>query len=299
MDLLRETPSAWPDADGPPGAAPLAPRAGSCQLMARRWQGAAQASAEHCGVDECMAEECVAEEVPIAFEFNGIAHAVMLATPADLDDFALGFSLTEGLIDKPADLLDCDAEPRADGTVLHLRVTARCEARLKSRQRHLAGRTGCGLCGSDSLAHVLREAPSPGPAAPVRAGALQRAARELAMHQPLHRATGATHAAAWCDAQGALRLVREDVGRHNALDKLVGALAGAGIDARGGMIVVTSRASVEMVHKAAVSGAGVLAAMSAPTQLAVASARRAGMLLAGFVREARATVYAGAERLVE
>lgn len=289
MDLLHETRTSWPGPDARLGPAAPAPLPGSCQVVARCCQDAA----------DLPTDECLAEEVPIAFEFNGIAHAVMLATPVDLDDFALGFALTEGLIDTPADLLDCEHEPRADGTVLHLRVTARCEARLKSRRRHLAGRTGCGVCGSDSLAHMLREPARAVAHAPWRAAALQRAVREVSVRQPLHRATGATHAAAWCDGQGAVHVVREDVGRHNALDKLVGALAGAGVDARGGMIVVTSRASVEMVHKAVASGVGVLAAMSAPTQLAVASARRAGMLLAGFVREGRATVYAGADRLVD
>lgn len=297
MDLLREPSPAWPDPSLAPAAdlaradasrpeASLLP--GSRRVAARCWHGSS----------ERPSDECVTEEVPIALEYNGIAHAVMLATPAELDDFALGFSLTEGLIDTPADLLDCEIEPRAEGTVLHLRVTARCEARLKSRRRHLAGRTGCGVCGSDGLAHVLRPLPPAGPARPVRASALQRAVRELSMHQPLHRATGATHAAAWCDADGGVQLVREDVGRHNALDKLVGALAAGGIEARRGLVAVTSRASVEMVHKAAITGARVLAAMSAPTQLAVMSARQAGMLLAGFVRDGRATVYAGAERLL-
>lgn len=290
MDLLRDSRIDWPVPSGDgisdqPGLD--APLPGSCPSQARRLQG---------DFDRPTVE-CLAEEVPISFEYNGISHAVMLATPAELDDFALGFSLTEGLIGTPADLLDCEAEPRADGTVLHLRVTARCEAGLKSRRRHLAGRTGCGVCGSDSLAQMLREPPQAVPGTPVHVAALQRAVSDLSARQPLHHATGATHAAAWCDARGAVQLVREDVGRHNALDKLVGALARAGLDARTGLIVVTSRASVEMVHKAAASGAGVLVAMSAPTQLAVASARRAGMVLAGFVRGTRATVYAGAERL--
>ncbi len=243
--------------------------------------------------------ECLPVEVPVALEYNGVSHAVMLATPADLEDFALGFSLTEGLIDDRADLLDVEPEPRGEGIVLHLRITARCQARLKLRRRNLAGRTGCGLCGTDSLDQVLRVPARPLPPTPVTLAALQRAVRELAQGQPLQHATGATHAAAWCDAAGALHIVREDVGRHNALDKMVGALARAALDAGSGLVAVTSRASVEMVQKTVAAGVPVLAAMSAPTALAVASARSAGLLLAGFVRDERATVYCGAERVIE
>ncbi len=243
--------------------------------------------------------ECLPVETPVGLEYNGVSHAVMLATPADLDDFALGFSLTEGLIDERADLLDVEPEQRPEGIVLHLRVTARCEARLKQRRRHLAGRTGCGLCGTDSLDQVLREPARPLPPARVTLAALQQAVHELARGQPLQHATGATHAAAWCDASGALHVVREDVGRHNALDKLVGALAASGIDAGAGLVAVTSRASVEMVQKTVAAGVPALAAMSAPTALAVDAARRVGLLLAGFVRDGRATVYCGGERLIE
>ncbi len=245
------------------------------------------------------AHECLPVETPVGLEYNGVSHAVMLATPADLEEFALGFSLTEGLIDSRADLLDVETEQRPEGIVLHLRVTARCEVRLKQRRRNLAGRAGCGLCGTDSLDQVLREPARPLPPTSVTLAALQRAVHELARSQPLQHATGATHAAAWCDATGALRLAREDVGRHNALDKLVGALAASGVDAGTGLVAVTSRASVEMVHKTVAAGVPALAAMSAPTALAVDFARRAGLLLAGFVRDGRATVYCGGERLIK
>lgn len=243
--------------------------------------------------------ECLPDEVPVALEYNGVSHAVMLATPADLEDFALGFSLTEGLIDERADLLDVEPEQRREGIVLRLRITGRCEARLKLRRRNLAGRTGCGLCGTDSLDQVLRPPAGPLPPTRVTLAALQQAMRELARGQPLQHATGATHAAAWCNAAGALQLVREDVGRHNALDKLIGALTRSALDAGCGLVAVTSRASVEMVQKTVAAGVPVLAAMSAPTALAVASARGAGLLLAGFVRDARATVYCGGERVIE
>lgn len=247
--------------------------------------------------DGVPVHECVPEEVAVALEYNGVSHAVMLATPADLEDFALGFSLSEGLVDAPADLLDVDSEVRDDGVVLRLRITARCEARLKARRRNLTGRTGCGLCGTDSLDQVFRTPARSLPDTVVTASALQRAVREMAARQLLQHATGATHAAAWCALDGALRLVREDVGRHNALDKLIGALGRSGVDGADGLIAVTSRASLEMVQKTVSAGVSVLAAMSAPTQLAVDSARRSGLLLAGFVRDGRATVYSGGQRL--
>lgn len=260
----------------------LALPAALAQLATRRWPGG------ETGAD------WVAEEVPVALEYNGISHVVMLATPLDLEDFALGFSLSEGLIDAPADLLEVEiAAGCNEGLVAQLRISARCEMRLKERRRNLAGRTGCGLCGTDSLDQVLR--PLKRPVSPPRlAGdALQRAMRELAAAQPLQQRAGGLHAAAWCDADGALLLLREDVGRHNALDKLVGALARAGTDPGRGFVAVTSRASFEMVQKTAQAGIGLLAAVSAPTHLAIRTARDCGLALAGFVREQRATFYSG------
>jgi FdhD protein len=243
--------------------------------------------------------ECVPQEIPVALEYNGVSHVVMLATPADLEDFALGFSLTEGLIDAPEDLLEFDAGARDSGIVLSLRITARCEARLKDRRRNLAGRTGCGLCGTDSLDQVLRAPTRALPPTRVSASALQRSVRELAQRQPLQQATGAVHAAAWCALDGGVLIVREDVGRHNALDKLIGAMARGGVDPAQGLVAITSRASVEMVQKTALAGVAVLAAVSAPTLLAVQSARQSGLMLAGFVRDDRATIYCGAERLLD
>jgi len=243
-------------------------------------------------------QEAVVDEEPVAIEINGISHAVMLVSPVDLEDFALGFMLTEGLIEGAADLLDVEAEAGADGIVLHVSVTARREADFKTRRRALSGRTGCGLCGVESLDQLALADLDPVPAGPALAvEALTRAMRALAARQPLQRLTGAAHAAAWCRPDGEAVLVREDVGRHNALDKLVGALARAGLAAAGGFVAVTSRASVEMVHKAASAGAPLLAAVSAPTRRAVALADRVGLTLAGFVRAARATIYTPPERL--
>lgn len=253
-------------------------------------------------------EACVADEVPVALVYNGISHAVMMATPLDLVDFALGFSLSEGILASPDELLDVEIEPSTAGITLQLSITARREVRLKERRRVLAGRTGCGLCGTDSLQEALRPVAAVGGALRVTASAIDRAMTALPQHQPLNLCTGATHAAAWCDTQGDVRLVREDVGRHNALDKLIGAQAAMQLGAGwcdgapapirdDGFVIVTSRASFEMVHKCASAGVQLLAAISAPTALAASLAAQADMTLVGYARGGRATVYAGGERL--
>jgi FdhD protein len=246
-------------------------------------------------------EERLAEERPVALVYNGISHAVMLASPLDLEDFALGFSLSEGIIDRADDLLDFEEDVVEGvapvGITLQLRVTLRSFMRLKERRRTLAGRTGCGLCGTESLAEAVRPVRRAVPAVRVEAAALQRAMDALDAAQQLQRATGATHAAGWFDLDGRLLLAREDVGRHNALDKVIGAAARAGLDPAQAFAAVTSRASYEMVYKTAQAGVGLLAAISAPTALAVRTAEAAALVLAGFVRQGRVTVYAGAERV--
>ncbi|MDK3026249.1 formate dehydrogenase accessory sulfurtransferase FdhD [Cupriavidus taiwanensis] len=239
----------------------------------------------------------VAEEVPVALEYNGISHAVMLATPADLEDFALGFSLSEGIVGSAREVYDIDIDMRPHGIAVQLDIAAAAFMRLKDRRRSLAGRTGCGLCGSESLEQVMR-APAPVQStASFHTDVIQAAFVQLQLRQALQRHTGATHAAAWLRADGHVSLVREDVGRHNALDKLAGALARSGDDIAGGAVLVTSRASYEMVLKTAAIGAGVLAAVSAPTALAVRLAEQAGITLAGFVRAGAHVVYAHPERL--
>ncbi len=242
-------------------------------------------------------EECVAEEVAVALEVNGISHAVMLATPADLDDFALGFLLSEGLIDSRSDLLEVEAEPVGRDIALQITVTQRCLHRFKERRRAMAGRTGCGLCGTESLSEAVRPVRGTVARTVVDASAIARGMAALAAAQTLQRATGATHAAAWIALDGSLRTLREDVGRHNALDKLIGAMARAGTDPAGGFVVVTSRASYEMVHKTASAGVGLLAAISAPTGLAVRMADEAGLALVGFARGTQATLYTHADRV--
>lgn len=245
----------------------------------------------------------LADEVPVALVFNGVSHAVMLATPLDLEDFALGFGLTEGLLASRAELFGVDVgAAEAMGVRVELEVSSACFARLKERRRTLAGRTGCGLCGTESLERVEPPMPPLGEAARssrVSPAAIASALAVLPSRQPLGRRTGAMHAAAWCDPDGAVRLVREDVGRHNALDKLVGAMTRAGEDPAAGFCCITSRASVEMVRKAAMAGIGALVAVSAPTARAVRTARESGLALAGFARGEDLVLYAGADRFTD
>lgn len=225
----------------------------------------------------------LAEEVPVALVFNGLSHAVMMATPCDLDDFALGFALTEGLLHGEHELYGCEVQAVADGIELRLDVSAAAFARLKERRRTLAGRTGCGLCGTDSLAQVRQPLPT-APDVAVSAAAVTRAQAAMRAAQALQQHSGATHAAAWCSRVGEPLLVREDIGRHNALDKVIGAMRRARLNPAEGFFCITSRASFEMVQKAVMAGAGVLTAVSAPTALAVQVAQAANLALAGFVR---------------
>ena len=248
-------------------------------------------------------QDWLAEEVPVALDFNGITQAVMLATPADLDDFALGFALSEGLLQSRDELRGIETLRSAEGITLRLEVSAASEWRLRERRRLLAGRTGCGLCGAESLAQVQEPRPQP-----LQGGvrlspqAISRAQRELRQWQQLQQLTGCTHAAAWCSARdGSVQLVREDIGRHNALDKLLGALArgrAPELAPDQGFVCITSRASYEMVLKSARLGVSALAAVSAPTAMAVAMAQQAGQLLVGFVRGDDLVAYTHAERLV-
>nr|WP_311955434.1 formate dehydrogenase accessory sulfurtransferase FdhD [Halomonas garicola] len=231
----------------------------------------------------------MATEVPVALIYNGISHAVMMASPADLADFALGFSLSEGILAHPHECYDLTVHEESLGLAVHLEIATQRLVELKQRRRSLAGRTGCGLCGTESLEQAIQpiarvQAP------PLSDSAIQRALTSLADHQPLQAATGASHGAAWCDTSGHIHLVREDVGRHNALDKLIGALSS---DSRseGGFVLVSSRASYEMVHKSASAGIGALVAVSAATTLAVELAQEAGLMLVGFARPGRHVIY--------
>ena len=210
----------------------------------------------------------VPEEVPVALVHDGATHAVMLATPADLEDFAVGFSLTEELIGDAAEVTSLEVHKYSLGVEVHLSVPAERQAAIADRGRSLTGRTGCGICGASTIEGVLKTL-HPVPEGPTIApAAVMQAVDALAKRQPLNDKVGAVHAAGWATLDGDVTTVREDVGRHNALDKLIGAIA-RGAPKPPGFVVVTSRASFEMVQKASVLGAPLLAAISGPTGLAV------------------------------
>lgn len=240
--------------------------------------------------------DVVAEEVPVAFEYNGVTHAVMLATPADLDDFAVGFSLSEGIVARRGEIFAVEIAESADGLTLRMEIAGAAFAHLKERRRSLAGRTGCGLCGAESLAQVARDLSPVAVATPFPLAALHEGMRRLPARQMLQQATGAAHAACLVAPDGGIDQVREDIGRHNALDKTLGALAVAGARPQGALII-TSRASFEMVQKAAALGYGILAAVSAPTAAAVRLADKLNLTLVGFLRHGGCAIYSHAERL--
>ncbi len=230
-------------------------------------------------------QDMLIEETPVALCYNGISHLVMMVSPVDLEDFALGFSLSEGILESADELFQLDRRSLPEGIELNLTIAARRQNALQQGKRNLTGRTGCGLCGTDSLQNAIRPVnrvkPSPGPVDT----AIQRATAQLAAHQPLHALTGAVHGAAWCSLEGEILLLREDVGRHNALDKLIGALARSNTDYSRGFLLMSSRASYEIVHKAAAAGIGHLVAVSAPTALAIRVANQAGISVTGFARK--------------
>jgi len=258
------------------------------ELQVRRWRD---------GMVEERTEPVV-EETPVAVVYNGVPHVVMMATPIDLEDFVLGFSLTEELIRTPADLLSLEIVRYSQGIEIQVTVSPECDAVIAGRTRRLTGRTGCGICGSDSIAVVLKEPRQVPAGIPVPPVSIQLALEALTERQDLNAATGAVHAAAWASANGSIELVREDVGRHNALDKLIGTAVKQGIDPATGFVVVTSRASFEMVQKAMILGAPLLAAISGPTGLAVRVAEQSGMTLVGFARKDKLTVYTHPDRVV-
>jgi FdhD protein len=250
------------------------------------------------GMGDVQADK-VAEEVPIALEYNGISHAVMLASPVNLDDFALGFSLSEGILAHPSELFDCDVSTVENGIQVQMRISSERFALLKARRRNLTGRTGCGLCGVETLQQAIRHPAWVESKARFSAASIYAGLDAMQMKQDMQHHTGATHAAAWLTAEGRIEVVREDVGRHNALDKLIGALAKERIDFSSGAALITSRASYEMVQKVATLGIGFLAAISAPTGLAIRLAEETNVTLLGFVRQKSHVVYAHHNRLIQ
>lgn len=236
--------------------------------------------------------EIVAAEVPVALVFNGRDYAVMMATPADLEDFAIGFCLTEGIVGGAAEVLRVTASDLVTGIRLAIEIPEERSAALEGNERHLDGRTGCGLCGISRIEQVLRTLPQLPAALPIPAGAIGAAQQALAARQSINKATGAVHAAAFADRKGEIVMLREDIGRHNALDKLIGAMTRAGQSPASGFLLITSRCSMEMAQKAVIAGFPLLAAISAPTSMAITVAKTAGLGLAAFVRERGFTLYA-------
>jgi FdhD protein len=243
------------------------------------------------------ARDLVAEEVPVALVYHDVPHVVMLATPADLEDYGVGFTLSEGLVARKEEIRGVEVT-RGEGMAdVHISVAWERFSQLLQRRRNLAGRTGCGLCGAETAQDAIREVP-PVPAG-VTLSALQMhaAIEELSTRQPINARTGSVHAAAWVSPERGVQLVREDVGRHNALDKTIGALARANVDFGSGYMLITSRASYEMVQKCATVGVSLLVALSAPTAFAVRMAQQTGLTLVAFARRDRHVVYAHPERL--
>ncbi|WP_019448481.1 formate dehydrogenase accessory sulfurtransferase FdhD [Cupriavidus sp. BIS7] len=242
----------------------------------------------HQGARTVIELDDVAEEVPVALVYNGISHAVMMATPLDLEVFAIGFSLTEGIVDSVSEIYDVEVDAGCDGIEVRIEIAQRAFMALRAHRRTLAGRTGCGVCGTESLALLdLAAAPIAAPARRIEptAATIRRAAEALRERQPLMAATGGAHAAAWCDPNGNIVAVFEDVGRHNALDKLIGHLARARESFDDGFVFLSSRASYELVRKAARMQIQMLATISAPTSLAIRIAEQAGLRLLSFCRQ--------------
>ncbi|SJM94717.1 Protein FdhD homolog [Crenothrix polyspora] len=239
----------------------------------------------------------IAEEVPVVLVYNGVSHVVMLATPTNLEDFALGFSMTEGIINTQQEFLSCHVHTRSKGIEVNIKIPERRFVCMTDKGRNLTGRTGCGLCGASSLKQAIRQPD------PVQRGVmlsdreLSLALDKLREHQNINLLTGSVHAAAWATPDQGIVAVREDVGRHNALDKLIGWLLRTGQDPASGFVIVTSRASYEMVQKTASVGISLLVAVSAPTGLAIRIADEAGLTLIGFARDDQHVVYTHPYRL--
>jgi FdhD protein len=226
----------------------------------------------------------VPAEVPIAISFLGVGYAVMMATPCDLEDFAIGFARSERLIEDAADVMGIEVREEEGGVLLGIELVAERHERVLQRVRHRVGESSCGMCGIENLEQALRPLPKlPAPAA-IAPAAIFRALEAIRAHQPLNAETGAVHAAAWCDTSGEVLAAREDIGRHNAFDKLVGHCLREGRGMGSGFVLLTARCSFELVEKAALAGVPLLVTISAPTSLAIARAKEAGLTLIALAR---------------
>jgi len=263
------------------------PAAGYARLPVQRWRDG----------DGAVGDDYLAEEVPVALIYNGQPHVVMMATPSDLEAFAIGFSLSEAIVTRPDAVTVRAITTHDNGYEIALQIPEARHAALADRRRNLVGRSGCGLCGSETIAEAMRPPRRVPAGLVIETTALVIALDALRAQQTINGLTGATHAAAWAEPDGSLRAVCEDVGRHNALDKLIGTLVQQGLDPSRGFAVITSRASYEMVLKASTVGIPMVVAISAPTALAVRLAEEAGLTLVGFARARNHVVYACPARL--
>jgi FdhD protein len=243
------------------------------------------------------ASRMVPEEMPVAFSYAGTTHAVMMASPADFEDFALGFSLTEGIVASLDEIEAIEVEDLGAGIDIQIRLKDKANTRFEARRRRLAGPVGCGLCGIESIEEAMRSVDVRQSPLTLSANDIVQSVKLLSWQQPLHTQTGAVHAAGFYVPGKGIVAAREDVGRHNALDKLAGSLAKAGIDGAGGAVVVTSRVSVEMVQKTASIGASIIIAVSAPTALAMRTADASGMTLVALVRGEDFDIFTGPDRV--
>jgi FdhD protein len=257
------------------------------QSRVERWQG------NH----HTIQQDYIAEEVPVSLVYNSVPHVVMLVTPTNLEDFALGFSITEGIIEMPSELQSTHIYNRSSGIEVRLEIPEQRFRHLSDKGRNLTGRTGCGLCGASTLQQAIRHPRPVQGELTLPAAELFSALAAINQHQKLNELTGAVHAAAWVLPGQGVQYVREDVGRHNALDKLIGLLLRIGKNLASGFVIVTSRASYELVQKAASVGITLLAAMSAPTGLAIRLADETGLTLVGFARDNQHVVYTHPGRL--
>ena len=259
----------------------------SSQVAVERWSNGVLATTT----------DLVAEEVPVALVYHDVPHVVMLATPADLEDYGVGFTLSEGLVARMDEIRGVEVTRGAGAADVRMSVAWERFTQLLQRRRNLAGRTGCGLCGAETAEDAIRECAPVPDGVTISAAQLHAAIEELATRQPINARTGSVHAAAWVTPQQGIRVVREDVGRHNALDKTIGALARSNADFSAGYMLITSRASYEMVQKCATLGISLLVALSAPTAFAVRLAQETGLTLVAFARRDRHVVYANPHRL--
>jgi FdhD protein len=274
--------------DRPAGVASAELADTSREVPVRRWRD---------GTVETVADR-VAEEVPVALTYHGVPHVVMLATPANLEELGVGFTLSEAIVASPDEIHSVELAHQDGAPEIRIGIAGERFSTLLQRTRNLTGRTGCGVCGAETIEQAIRHPAPVGKGIRESVASLHTRLAELRARQPLNLVTGSVHAAAWVAPGKGIELVREDVGRHNALDKVIGALVRARADFGSGYCIVTSRASYEMVQKAATVGITFLAAVSAPTGLAIRLAEECGLTLVGFAREHQHVVYAHPERLL-